>query len=261
MCNEVFMSTWRDIWKKSLKANRLYSLDPKKGNNAFAELQDEYEKKKKDGMIHYAIAEAYEYRHELDKALEKYKLAKDLFPVDHWKEVAQKTIDRVSQNQTAEDFFDKNNFKDLLWYTYQKVYEYVYLDDFVRYVCLSAISRADSEWPLSLVDFRSVLELQIKSTFHEIVQKYIYEQNYSLANIINELKARKLVSGGIANAMHKIRKSGNAATHQMKLFDDGDENNYWNSFDKDDSNNLNYLLTILEFFNNYNRENNIKLPD
>ena len=35
------MSTWRDIWKKSLKANRLYSLDPKKGNNAFAELQDE----------------------------------------------------------------------------------------------------------------------------------------------------------------------------------------------------------------------------
>ena len=47
----------------------------------------------------------------------------------------------------------------------------------------------------------------------------------------------------------------------MKLFDDGDENNYWNSFDKDDSNNLNYLLTILEFFNNYNRENNIKLPD
>ena len=61
--------------------------------------------------------------------------------------------------------------------------------------------------------------------------------------------------------MHKIRKSGNAATHQMKLFDDGDENNYWNSFDKDDSNNLNYLLTILEFFNNYNRENNIKLPD
>lgn len=35
------MSTWRDIWKKSLKTNRLYSLDPKKGNNAFAELQDE----------------------------------------------------------------------------------------------------------------------------------------------------------------------------------------------------------------------------
>lgn len=35
------MSTWRDIWKKSLKANRLYSLDPEKENNAFAELQDE----------------------------------------------------------------------------------------------------------------------------------------------------------------------------------------------------------------------------
>ena len=182
-------------------------------------------------------------------------------PIEKMNDIAESLskIDQEAITHMSTD--DKNNFKDLLWYTYQKVYEYVYLDDFVRYVCLSAISRADSEWPLSLVDFRSVLELQIKSTFHEIVQKYIYEQNYSLANIINELKARKLISGGIANAMHKIRKSGNAATHQMKLFDDGDENNYWNSFDKDDSNNLNYLLTILEFFNNYNRENNIKLPD
>lgn len=261
MRSEVFMSTWRDIWKKSIKANRLYSIDLEKGYNAFSELQDEYEKDKQDGMIHYAIAEAYEYRHENDKALEKYKLAKDLFPVEHWKEVAQQTIDRVSQNKTAEDFYDKNDFKDLLWYTYQKVYEYVYLDDFVRYVCLSAISRADSEWPLSLVDFRSVLELQIKSTFHEIVQKYIDEQNYSLANIIKELKTRKLISGEIANAMHKIRKAGNAATHQMKLFDDEDESSYWNSFNKDDSDNLNYLLSILKFFNSYNKKNNIKFPD
>ena len=255
------MSTWRDIWKKSIKANRLYSIDLEKGYNAFSELQDEYEKDKQDGMIRYAIAEAYEYRHENDKALAEYKLAKDLFPVEHWKNVAQQTIDRVNNNQSAEDFFDKNDFKDLLWYTYQKVYEYVYLDDFVRYVCLSAISRADSEWPLSLVDFRSVLELQIKATFSDLVQKYIDEKNYSLANIIKELKASKFINGELAYAMHQIRISGNAATHWMKSFDDEDENNYWNTFNKDDSENLNHLLKILEFFNNYNRENNIKLPD
>ena len=255
------MSTWRDIWKKSLKANRLYSLDETKGNEYLAVMQAEYEKEKKDGMIHYAIAEAYEYRHENDKALAEYKLARDLFPVEHWKQVAQQTIDRVENNQTADNFFDKNEFKDLLWYTYQKVYEYVYLDDFVRYVCLSAISRADSEWPLSLVDFRSVLELQIKATFKDIVQKYIDEKNYSLANVIRELKAKKLITGEQAFAMHQIRISGNAATHQLKTFDYDDDNYNWDDFNEDDSENLNYLLKILKFFNKYNREHNIQFPE
>lgn len=255
------MSTWRDIWKKSIKANRLYSLDENEGNEYLATLSRKYENEKKDGMIQYAYAEALEYRNQKNEAIKKYKEAKELFPVEHWKNVAQHTIDRLTVNKTAEEFFEKNNFHELLWYTFQKVYEYVYLDDFVRYVCLSAISRADSEWPLSLVDFRSVLELQIKATFSDFVQKYIDEKNYSLENIIKELKASKLINGEQTYAMHQIRISGNAATHEMKRFDDEDENNYWKSFNKDDSDNLNYLLTILEFFNNYNRENNIKLPD
>lgn len=84
------MSTWRDIWKKSIKANRLYSLDENEGNEYLATLSRKYENKKKDGMIHYAIAESYEYRHEKNKALAEYKLAKDLFPVEHWKQVAQR---------------------------------------------------------------------------------------------------------------------------------------------------------------------------
>lgn len=255
------MSTWRDIWKKSIKANRLYSLDENMGNDYFAYLSKKYETKKEDGMIKYALAEALEYRNQKKEALKNYEAAKALFPVEHWQNVAQQSIERLSANKSDEDFFNKNDFKDLLWYTFQKVYEYIYLDDFVRYVCLSAISRADSEWPLSLVDFRSVLELQIKTTFQDIVQKYIDEQNYSLSTIINELKTKKLISGEIANAMHKIRKSGNAATHQMKLFDEDEENNYWDDFNKDDSDNLNHLLMILEFFNTYNRKHNIQFSD
>ena len=184
------MSTWRDIWKKSIKANRLYSLDENQGNDYFAYLSKKYETKKEDGMIKYALAEALEYRNQKKEALKNYEAAKALFPVEHWQNVAQQSIERLSANKSAEDFFNKNDFKDLLWYTFQKVYEYIYLDDFVRYVCLSAISRADSEWPLSLVDFRSVLELQIKTTFQDIVQKYIDEQNYSLSTIINELKTK-----------------------------------------------------------------------
>ena len=61
------MSTWRDIWKKSLKANRLYSLDEADGNYYLAELSRKYEQEKKDGMIHYALAEALEFRNEKKK--------------------------------------------------------------------------------------------------------------------------------------------------------------------------------------------------
>ena len=239
------MSTWRDIWKDSLVANRKMAYDLQDGLDEFDSLRNEYEREKKDGMIHYAYGEAWEYRKQNEKALEEYKLAKDLFPVEHWKNVAQQTINRVSQNLSAEDFYNKDDFTSYLWYTFQKVYEFVYLDDFVRYVCLSAISRADSEWPLSLVDFRSVLELQIKTTFPDIVKPYIENNEFSLANIINELKRLEKIDEYKARAMHKIRKSGNAATHEMK------------TIDKDDFTNLDNLLTILTFFNTYNEEHNV----
>lgn len=133
---------------------------------------------------------------------------------------------------------------------------------------MSTISRADSEWPLSLVDFRSVLELQIKETFKDLVQKYIDKKNYSLANIARELEANKMITGDMAFAMHgdmafamhQIRISGNAATHQLKTFDYDDNNYCWDDFNEDDSENLNYLLKILKFFNTYNKEHNIQFP-
>ena len=67
------MSTWRDIWKKSIKANRLYSLDENMGNDYFAYLSKKYETKKEDGMIKYALAEALEYRNQKKEALKNYE--------------------------------------------------------------------------------------------------------------------------------------------------------------------------------------------
>ena len=45
------MSTWRDIWKKSIKANRLYSLDENEWIEYLAKLSRKYENEKKDGII------------------------------------------------------------------------------------------------------------------------------------------------------------------------------------------------------------------
>ena len=41
------MSTWRDIWKKSIKANRLYSLDENEGTEYLATLSRKYENEKR----------------------------------------------------------------------------------------------------------------------------------------------------------------------------------------------------------------------
>ena len=130
----------------------------------------------------------------------------------------------------------------MIWFMFQKVWEFVNLDDFARYICLSAISRADSEWPLSLVDFRSVLELQIKNAFPEIVDEQKNIDNYSLRNIIDELGDKRLIEHEIVDAMYKIRMDGNLAVHELK------------TLSKNDIPNIENFLKILQFFNNYKKE-------
>lgn len=230
------MSLWREIWQKSVTANRVMSNNEEDGLIEFHYLFEDYGD---DGMLHYACGEAWEYRKNFAKALEEYNKAKDYFPVPHWKDVAQNTINRLLQNKTAENYFDKRNFEDLLWFSFQKIYEYINLDDFVRYVCLSAISRANSEWPLSLVDFRTVLELQIKKLFPEIVEFVKRENNeFSLRDAINELKNQGYISSDICSSMHDIRKAGNIAVHELSFVADEDINNILN------------FIAVLEYFNN-----------
>ncbi len=227
------MSIWREIWKESLSANRIMGKDEEEGLIEFHNLTEEFGE---DGMIHYAKAAAWEYRNNIPMALEEYKKAQELFPVAHWKDVAKKSIMRLENRQSLKTFFNMNDFNDLLDYTFQKVYEYVNLDDLVRYVCLSAISRGSSEWPLSLIDFRTILELQIKQTFPEITQNYFVD----LKNLIDELKSRKIINYEICSAMHMIRIAGNKATHRMETDDDNDIKN------------IKQFLLVLDFFNKYN---------
>ena len=96
------MSTWREIWKKSIIANSLMSRNEEQGKQQFYNLLREYKNPKNgedDGMIHYALAESYEYRKKYDSAESEYKIAQKLFPVEHWKAVAQKSIERLYEKR------------------------------------------------------------------------------------------------------------------------------------------------------------------
>ena len=96
------MSTWRDIWRYGVIANRIFAEDSQKGLMAIRELSKVYGK---DGMIHYIYAEALENKNLLEPARKEYQIAKDLFPVAHWKDVAQDSINRINQSKTPEEYF------------------------------------------------------------------------------------------------------------------------------------------------------------
>lgn len=275
------MSTWRDIWRYGVIANRLYSEDEKAGKDAFDKLCAIYDKPKKlfkdgrDGMIRYIMAEAYELKYEQfkniaykTKAIDKYKQAERLFPVEHWKQVARDSQKRLNTNQSCEDFFnikfeEKQNeftgkieqvptkdtkFEDQLWYGFQKVYGFVHLNDFARYVCLSALSRGSSEWPLSLVDFRTVLELEIKQCFPGIIKTFNdkdKENRYSLFKTIQKLKEEDLIDDTTEAAFNNIRIAGNISAHNLYA-----DENYKKI-------NVARFIEVLDYFNNFRGSNNI----
>lgn len=247
------MSVWRDIWKKSLNANSEMFFNEKTGLKSFEELLNKY---KNDGMIYYAKAEAFELKGKTNEAIENYKNAKNAFPVEHWKLIAEKSIEREEKKLLAEKIFNLNDFDDYLWYVFQKVYEFVYIDNFIRYICLSAISRASSEWPLSLIDFRTILELivnEILSTNHDYGD--YGQENLKLK--INILQYQGIIKNAkIIAAMHWIRKNGNEATHAVEniknIADLTSEEKFY------ELKKIRSFFTLIEFYNNFKKLNRLK---
>ena len=234
------MSLWREIWKESVAANRIMAQNEEDGLIAFHKLYEEYGD---DGMIHYAKGQAYEYLKNKQKAIEEFSKAKVLFPVEHWKEVAEGTIRRIQENKSAESFFDEDDFLQVLWCAFQKTWEFVRLDDFARYVTLSALARGFSEWPLTLIDFRTVMEILIKNNYPEIVESVKKQNNdeFLLYKSINELEKEREVPKDICTAMNRIRKAGNNAVHDIET----------SEYDKFD--NVHAFLKLLEFFSSLER--------
>lgn len=269
------MSTWRDIWRYGVIANRLFAESEEHGEKAFDKLMEVYDrpekdgKSRQDGMIRYIKAEAYEHKFKLsndnkfkENALSLYKEAENLFPVEHWKEVAKESYQRLAIGDSPETFYNtraisinedkdpqKNEiqFKKLIWFGFQKTYDFVYLSDFARYVCLSALSRGSSEWPLTLVDFRTVLELEIKQCFSYVIEEFDNETNqYSLAKTIQKLYDYGEISKTEKASFDNIRMAGNIAAHQ--LYAD-------NRYKKE---NAFQFIKVLDFFNSYRQSKKIE---
>ena len=243
------MSTWRNIWRYGVIANRLYAEDSNKGIKAFRKLSEVYPN---DGMIHFIYAESLERSGLLKPAEIEYKKAEELFPVPHWKDVAKNSIKRINKKIINYD----SDFEKKLWESFHEVFGLVYLNDFARYVSLSALARGSSEWPLSLVNFRTVLELEIKQCFPEVIEEFEEfndENRYSLRVAIDRLYETNKIDEYRKKAFHDIRMAGNIAAHELYA---DTEFKYQN---------LNNFITVLRFFNTYrynhlNKKSNKPIP-
>lgn len=204
------MSDWRDIWKEAIRVN---SSVARSGD--VSEYDRLYEKYGDDGMIHYTAAASYELLGKQTEAMAEYEKARDCFPAPHWKDVAAKNAERLKKRRSPEQFFEQDDFNELLWYGFQKMYEFVNLDPFNRYIALSALARGSSEWSLSLVDFRTVMELTIKQYYPEIIETTC--QKDSLLATLKELQKQTDIPKHIIDTLHAIRKAGNIAAHDARI--------------------------------------------
>jgi Tfp pilus assembly protein PilF len=77
------------------RAKRLMLVDREKGEAMFTDL---IQRANSDGMVYFKRAEAYEALGRLELALEDYRRAMSLFPMQRWKRIAKEGLFRV-ENQ------------------------------------------------------------------------------------------------------------------------------------------------------------------
>jgi tetratricopeptide (TPR) repeat protein len=90
-----FPGNWREIMDQAEQAKRQMLIDREKGEAMFADLILQVNS---DGMVYFKRAEAYEALGQLDLALEDYRRAMSLFPMQRWKRIAKEGLYRV-ENQ------------------------------------------------------------------------------------------------------------------------------------------------------------------
>lgn len=84
------MADWKIIWKQAEMAKSMTVVEH--DFSYFAALLEKYPH---DGMIHYNKGLAHETLGEKKEALKEFEIAKSLFPMPKWKNIADTAISRI----------------------------------------------------------------------------------------------------------------------------------------------------------------------
>ena len=225
---------WRDAWKKLIDASReMLQIGDKDNSAPF----DKLTKLQDDKMLLFEKAIAYECLGNKIKAKELYEKASDEnegLPVKHWRQRAKFFLDRLSRggfmgtdlNTTLDAF-------DIQWNLYFNLHYYSNLDDYLRYLAISSVSRIGSEPSMAIVIFRTCLEIGLWTYFEKEVKEI--NEDYKRKNYKKGTKPRDIGLNQLLDNMNnkqyrlfenteytvydKIRIEGNKAVHPGKIRD------------------------------------------
>lgn len=226
---------WRDAWKILIDASKSMILNGDKNDtkpfDSLTTLQN-------DKMLLFEKAIAFECLGNTEKAKELYKLASDEktgLPVAHWRKRAKFFYDRLERRNglTTIDIDTTQSCFNVQWDVYYNMHYYSYIDDYIRYLAISSVSRVYSEPAMAIVIFRTCLEIGLWTYFERTVE--VLNRQYKLENKKNKnldigldrlLKEMKEIYDNENNHLflnkeykyhNEVRKAGNDAAHPGKI--------------------------------------------
>lgn len=246
--DEEKVPVWRDIWQEIIEASKKDLQAKDKSLPEFHEIEEKYPD---DKMILFEKAIAYEALNDGENARKNYVNAaseNNGLPVKHWRERAKYFLDRFDKNggrcTLITDSCQLNTNAELFqvqWDTYYNAHYYANLNNYIRYLAISSLSRINSEPAMAIVVFRTCLEIGLWEYFekdaNEINKFYKLKNkkdNYDipLNDLLDELNKRGKFKKGEFNAFHEIRKYGNGAAHEYKKYSDSELIKVLDNFNK-----------------------------
>lgn len=248
--SEFFMAEeqleWRDAWKKLIDASQKSII--KRDTTPFDELTTLQD----DKMLLFEKAIALECIDKKPEAKKYYELAADEengLPVKHWRKRAKYFLDRLDHGGfMTTDLNISQPVFNIQWDVYFNIHSYSNLDNYIRYLAISSVSRVGSEPAMAIVIFRTCLEIGLWTYFKKIVEdinadykrkNYLKKWDVDLNYLLTEMDNQGVLKSNEFTAYDKIRLYGNEAAHPGLL----DENEKPYHYEDDE------LGIILNYFN------------
>lgn len=212
------MSEWRDIWKEIIDISKKTLLEKDTELKCFKQIEEKY---KNDKMITFEKGITCECFHDFENAKKYYELAaneKNGLPVAHWRKRAKYFLERISTKGCSLTY-DLNlnyDYETIQWDTFYNIHSYFYLDDYIRYLAISSVSRIHSEPAMAIIIFRVCIETGLYTYFNESVKRIRGNKKYfSLDELLKQMFERpySLFKSNEYTAYDKIRHEGNIAAH------------------------------------------------
>lgn len=250
MISDEKMTEWRDIWQEIIETSRLTLIEETQNYKHFDEIEDKYPK---DKMILFEKAITAECLGDLPTATEFYKKASDEengLPVKHWRDRAEYFFERINTKKQCHvlgELDKQQSLRNVQLDIYYNAHSYCHLDDYIRYLAISSISRFCSEPAMAIVIFRTCLEIGIWTYFEEDandINEYYQQKNnkdsdweVDLKDLLKGLKNKGLPRKEY-DLFFQLKEYGNKAAHPGKIKKEP-------PYKYDDSE----LIDILECFN------------